>query len=173
MDGSRIVDDAASSEESWIQCDRGFWPDRNSRGIGMARVDHDIDVTTGRDNGRHKKKRRPLPFDPNTAEGLRDRGIQRIVPTWMRIGIELLAGNIVRDIRLNKSSGAWGCLAISVHKDFEQADREGRARIDRRQPWRTPALTKQARSLTGPYWVPARGYSNKAKRHRLESQSEL
>jgi hypothetical protein len=108
----------------------------------MVRIDDNVCVAPRRDNRGKQKQRGSSALNPITANGLRDRGIAQIVPTWKQGRIEFLARYVVGNDSFNKSRRAWRRLAISMYENLDKTSGEACARVNCRKTRRIPALAK-------------------------------
>ncbi len=146
---------------------------RNPRRVGVVRIDNDVRIAPGSDDGRNNEQSGPSVLNPVPAEGLGDRHIAQVVPTGVGGGNEHLARNVVGDDGFDKSRGAWRRLAIGMHEKLDQTDGEARSGVNHRKARRIPALAKQAGALPGPDGVGAGSDAPEPKGQGLERQAEF
>jgi hypothetical protein len=163
--GKSQIIDRSWPEEPPVKSNSSLRSYRNPRRVGMIRINDNVCVAPRCDNRGDHKQCGSLALNPVATEGLRDRGIVKIVPTWKQGRIKFLARYVVRNDGFNKSRRTRRRLPISMYENLDKTDGEACACINRRQTRRIPALAKQAGSLTRPNRMSARDNTPKPNRH--------
>jgi hypothetical protein len=71
----------SASKQPRVECDRCLWPHRNSRGVWVVRIHYNVSVAARSDDRGDDQQCRSTSLYPGLAKGLRDRNVERVVPS--------------------------------------------------------------------------------------------